>query len=277
MPEAKTASGGLAAVEKLYQEYGYRARELKSQGKKVLGFLSIHAPVEIITAAGFVPFRIKGDVREPITKADTHMETIVCGLVRSSFDVTLKGRYEFLDGLVIPHTCDSVCRTYDIWKHTLQLPYSHLINVPHTTAKASLEFFKSVLGTFRKSLGGFAGKEITDQDLIQAIELYNKNRALMRELYELRKPDSPLISGVEMMKVVVAAMSIPVEECNSLLESIIQEVRGRERVPAKKSARIMVIGAETDDTAIMEMIEENDANVVMDDLYLGVCRDFFDQ
>jgi len=76
MPEE--AGGGLAAVDKYYQDYGCRARELKKQGKRIMNYLCAFTPVEIITAADFIPFRIKGDVNEPITKADAEMETIVC-------------------------------------------------------------------------------------------------------------------------------------------------------------------------------------------------------
>jgi benzoyl-CoA reductase/2-hydroxyglutaryl-CoA dehydratase subunit BcrC/BadD/HgdB len=66
----ESSLGGLAAVARYYQDYGLRARELKGQGKKVIGYLCALTPVEIITAAGLVPFRIKGDVNEPITRAE---------------------------------------------------------------------------------------------------------------------------------------------------------------------------------------------------------------
>ena len=63
-------------VEKYYQDYGVRAKELKQEGKKFIGYICSFVPVEIIEAAGFIPFRIRGDVNEPITKGDTQMETI---------------------------------------------------------------------------------------------------------------------------------------------------------------------------------------------------------
>ena len=50
----------LTTVEKYYKEYGVRAKELKAAGKKVLGYLSALCPVEIITAAGIVPFQAQG-------------------------------------------------------------------------------------------------------------------------------------------------------------------------------------------------------------------------
>ncbi len=263
------AGGGLAVVDKYYQDYGTRARELKKQGKKIIGYLCAFVPLEMITAAGFVPFRIKGDVNEPITKADTEMETIVCPLVRSCFDMALKGNYEFLDGIVIPHACDSICRTYDIWKYTLNLPYSHLINMPHGTDDSSLNFYKALLSTFRTSLSKFAGRDISDQELAQAVTLYNQNRARVRELYQLRKPSPPLISGAELTKVLIAAMSLPVEESIKVLGDVIEEVKQRGGVPARKPARIMVIGAQVDNVAFIDLVEDSGAWVVADDLCPG--------
>jgi len=271
MPE-KVALKGLAEADRYYQDYGLRARELKKQGKKIIGYLCAFTPAEVITAAGFVPVRIKGDVNEPITKADTEMETIICPLVRSCFDMALKGNYEFLDGLVVPHACDSICRTYDIWKYNLKLPYAHFINMPHGTDDASLDFYQEVLNTFRASLSKFAGKEISDGALAEAIKLYNQNRAKVKELYELRKASPPLVSGEELTKVLIASISLPVEESIKMLGEVIAEVKER-GVSAQKQARIMVIGAQVDDIAFIKLIEDSDAWVVADDLCPGA-REF---
>jgi benzoyl-CoA reductase subunit C len=271
MPE-KGVVKGLAEADSYYQDYGLRARELKKQGKKVIGYLCAFTPAEVITASGFVPFRIKGDVDEPITKADTEMETIICPLVRSCFDMALKGNYEFLDGLVVPHACDSICRTYDIWKYTLDLPYAHFINMPHGTDDASLDFYRDVLNTFRASLAKFAGKEISDRALAEAIKLHNQNRAKVKELYGLRKASPPQISGEELTKVLIAAMSLPVEESIEMLGEVVAEVKGRS-VSAQKPARIMVIGAQVDDIAFIKLIEDTGAWVVADDLCPGA-REF---
>jgi bzd-type benzoyl-CoA reductase N subunit len=262
-------SGGLATVTRYYQDYGCRARELKAQGKTIIGYMCALTPLEIITAAGFVPFRIKGDVNEPITRADTQMETIVCPLVRCCYDITLKGRYDFLDGLVIPHACDSICRTYDIWQYTLGLPYSHFVNMPHGTDDASVEFFREILNTFRKSLGKFAGKEISDEQLAHTIETHNENRGKVRELYELRKQSPPWLSGSEATRALVAAMSLPVEESTGLLDSVITEVKQRDSTPRAGRPRIMVVGAEVDDDAFIQLIEDSGADVVVDDLCPG--------
>ncbi len=260
---------GLRTVERYYEDYGFRARELKREGKKIIGYLTAMTPLEIISAAGFVPLRIKGNVDEPITKADTKMETIVCPFVRNVFDSALKGRYDFLDGMVIPHTCDSLGRTYDIWSYNIKLPYFHFINIPHVTDEPSLEFLKEVLRTFIKTLERFGGKEISSEDLAKSIKAYNRNREMMRRLYELRKPDPPLISGIEMTKVLVASMGLPVDESTELIKSVIDEVSEREIESSDRSPRIMIVGDQIDDISLIEIIEKRGARMVMDDISIG--------
>jgi benzoyl-CoA reductase subunit C len=258
----------LATAAKYYSEYGVRAKELKAAGKKVLGYLSALCPVEIITAAGIVPFRLKGNVSEAITKGDAYMETIVCPFVRNVFDAAVKGKYAFLDGMVLPHQCDSIDRTNDIWSDTLKFPYWHFLNIPHVTDDPSIRFTREVFRVFVKTLEEFTGNTITDTAITEAIKAHNGNRTLMRGLYNLRKANPPLISGVEMMRVLVAAMSLPVHESSTLIRAVTDEVRRGKPVSNGKK-RIMLIGDQIDDVAIIEAIEGTGASLVMDNLSVG--------
>ena len=79
------------------------------------------------------------------------------------------------------------------------------------------------------------------------------------------KPRPPLISGTETLRLIVALMSIPVEEGNELLKQVLQEVRERQNGPQQQSARLLVWGSIIDDIALVEMIEGLGANVVIDD------------
>jgi len=262
------AEQGIAKVETIYQDRGHRARELKAEGKKIIGYYCCHTPVEIITAAGLVPYQISGNVAETITKADGYLETIMCPFCRNSFDLALRGEYDFFEGFVVPHACDNIVKIYDIWKVNMRPPYSHFINVPHTLTPAAHEFYKAEIGTFMRSIERFIGGEISPGQLKEAIQLYNEYRALVRDLYELSKPDPPLILGSERMKVLLAGTRIPVQEANELLRSVIEEVRGRSR-PQKKPARVLIYGPQIDDASFIEVIEGVGANVVVDDLCIG--------
>jgi len=259
---------GLPAAAALYREYGSRASELKAGGKRLMGYLCAFVPVEIITAAGLIPFRIKGDASEPITKADADMETIVCPLVRSCFDMVVKGKYEFIEGVVVPHACDSMCRTYEVWQGATGLAYSHFINTPHGTDDSSVEYFKAEINAFRQSLGKYAGRDITDESLKKAIRLHNEERAQVAELYRLRHSEPPLISGVEIAQVLIAAMSLPVEEATKLIAGVIAEAKTRHPAAAPKP-RLMLVGAQVDNTGIIDLIEQSGAAIVADDLCPG--------
>jgi bzd-type benzoyl-CoA reductase N subunit len=260
---------GLAKAEKYYSDYGSRARELKRTGGKVVGYLSALCPVEILTAAGIVPIRLRGNVSEAVTKADAYMETIICPFVRNVFDSAVKGKYEYLDGIVLSHQCDSIDRTYDIWSHNLEFPYWHFINYPHLADKPSLAFTNEILRIFIRSLEKFTGRKITDRDLAEAVQSHNNNRRAVRELYSLRKEEKPRISGTEMMKVLIAAMSLPVEESTALVESVIEEVKQRSPGTGSGTARIMLVGDQIDDVTIVNAIESTGAHLVMDDISTG--------
>jgi benzoyl-CoA reductase subunit C len=265
---------GMAKVERYYEDYGARARELKAQGQGVMLYLCSLVPVELISAAGFVPLRIRGSVHEPITKGDTQLETIACPFMRSCFDISVKGTYDFADGIIIPHACDSMSRTYSVWRYSLGLRYAHFINLPHTVRGASMEFFRNELQTFRKSLVRLAGKEITDESLAEAIDAYNENRDKAKAFYELRKGDPPLVTGTEILKILTVGMSLPVHEANELFDEVLEELGKRKDSPLDKAPRILVDGACVDNIDFIKLIEDSGANVVADSLCIGT-RDYW--
>lgn len=260
---------GLPRVKEIYQKRDSRAKELKKEGKKVIGYLDIYPVLEMLTALDSVPFRILGDMSEPITKADAYLPTVVCPFLRSCLDLGLKGRYDFLDGVVMAHTCEVAEKMAHIWRIYLNPPYAHFIDTPHTTHEVARRQHKKLLEDFKKTLESFTGKTLTEASLHEAIKIHNQQRALVRELYDLRKPDPPLISGTETLQVMVALASLPVEEGNELLNQVISEVKERQDGPPKQPARLLIWGSMIDNTALIDMIENVGANVVIDDIGIG--------
>ena len=266
---AEKENQGLARARDIYQDRTHRVKELKAEGKKVLGYLCIYPALEVFTALDIVPYRIFGDMREPITKGEACLPTVVCPFLRSCLDLGLKGKYDFLDGVVMSHICDVGEKTAHIWHMYLNPSYFFFIDTPHTTHKAAQKQHKEQLKDLIKSLESFTGQELSTEKLREAVTAHNKQRALVRQLYDLRKPNPPLISGTETLQVMKASMSLPVEEGSMLLEQVIGEVKEREDGPQKKSARLMLWGTVIDDIALVRMIEELEANVVMDDTCVG--------
>ncbi len=265
---AKIALKGISRAQEICRFRGVRAKELANRGDRIIGYFCSYTPVEVLTAAGIVPYRIQGKVGRTIEQADQYMETIVCPYVRSCFDLALGAEYDFLSGAVIPHTCDAMHRLYDIWKYYLKPPFSYSLYVPHMTHAASYEFFRKEIENLIRNLELFLERTVSEEDLLRAIELHNRSRTLLRQLYQLRKNNPPPISGTETMWVLIAGMTMPAQEFNQLLQEVLEEVNAR-KAGADSKPRILISGSEMDDDDLVSLIEESGADVVMDDLCTG--------
>jgi benzoyl-CoA reductase subunit C len=265
---------GLAKADAIYQDRTQRVLELQRDGKKIFGYLCIYPILEMLTAFDIVPFRLFGDISEPITRANNYLPTVVCPFLRSYLDLGLKGKYSFLDGIITSHICDVGAGVPAIWNYAISTPYTYHIDTPHTLRESAQEFHRQLMDSLQASLEEYTGRKLDPARLVEAIERHNEQRALVREMYELKKPEPPLVSGAETIRVIKAVQSLPVEEGNTLLREVIAEAKGRRDGPVKKTSRLMIWGSILDNTSLVEMIESLDANVVMDDTCVG-SRPFF--
>ncbi len=260
---------GLARAKNIYSDRSLHAGKLKEQGRKLMGYLCIYPVVEIMTAADLIPFRLFGNMREPVTLADKYLPAVVCPFLRSLLDVGLKGKYDFLDGVTFVHTCDVGAQFSSNWKINIKVPFSFFIDMPHTTHEGAMEYFKGLLEDYKKAVETHFGCIISNETLRQAIGLQNEQRALVRRLYEFKKSDPPLISGAETLEVMVAIMSLPTDEGNSLLKEVIDDIKTRKKDSSENHSRLLVWGGVIDDAAILELIESLDTDIVMDDTCVG--------
>ncbi len=258
----------LEKVEATYSDRSSRARQLKAEGKKVIGYMCAYPPLEMLTALELVPFRILGDAGQPVSKADACLPPVVCPFVRSSLDLALSSRYDFLDGVVMAHSCDVVEKTAHIWNIYLKPDFFHFIDVPHSTHDTAVSQHRDLLLEFKEVLENLAGKNMTDDKLKEAIAAHNRQRALVRQLYGLRKASPPPVSGVETLKVIITLMSLPVDEGNQLIQELIEEVKQRTPQPSNNK-RLLLWGSILDSGDLLEMVEKLDADLVMDDICTG--------
>jgi len=244
------------------------ATDWKEQtGGKVLGTFCCCVPEEIIHAAGMLPVRILG-AREEATEADIHFPTNLCPYCKSCFDQALKGRYDYLDGLVIPNVCNVIKAMYGFCKLLLKAPYVHFVEVPQRLSSNGVNFFTEDLVEFKKSLEDFSGKKISNDDLRRSIGVYNENRALLERMYQLRRKSPPLISGSEAQEIVISSMLIPKDEHNRLLTQLLEWVENRDNPPGD-GVRIFISASVLDDTAFLQLVEECGGMVVADDMPMG--------
>ncbi len=244
-------------------------RCLKEKTKKpVIGYLCCFAPPEIIAAAGAIPYRITGRPGRDTSAADAYVEPYGCTYVRSILARAAEGELDFLDGLVISHSCDMVQRLYGIWTYYHPLDFSYLFNVPHQLTPWARDFFTRELGFFREKVEHFTGQQISFRQLQETISLYNKNRSLIREIYKLRKHDRPPVEASEVFEILMAGGVLPPEEYTGFLKSALQDLKQREAAK-EKAPRIMIWGSIMDSPVLYKIIEEAGGKVVCDDTCIG--------
>ncbi|MBM3132872.1 MAG: 2-hydroxyacyl-CoA dehydratase, partial [Chloroflexi bacterium] len=68
----------------------------KGNGGRVIGYFCSAMPVEMITAAGMLPFRIRATGSQGTELSDAFFSAINCTFPRHAFNMALKGEFDFL-------------------------------------------------------------------------------------------------------------------------------------------------------------------------------------
>ena len=239
----------------------------KRQNKPVLGYSCSYTPEEIMYAGKILPIRVLGSL-EPSRLADVYLPVNVCSFAKSCLNMALKGEYSPLDGYVLSNCCDNQNKIYDLWRHCTTIKKTYFINTPHSTTENALKFFSEELERFKEWLTNNFDAEISEENLKNAIKIFNENRKLLKQVYELRRQNPPLVSGSEALEIVLSSMMIPKEEHNKLLHALLDEIEKRKDFP-KSGVRLLVSGSVMDNSELLRLIESVGGCVVADDLCTG--------
>ena len=253
-------------IEKNRHDY---ARNWKDKtGGKVIGYFCTYVPEEILYAADVLPVRILGS-HEPQDVTEPHIFAMFCPFCRDCLAQGLKNRYKYLDGLMISQSCLHIRQAYTSWIKHRPVEFEKFLCMPHKVQSPhSYDFLTAELQTFKKEVENWTDKKISDKDLDKAINIYNENRRLMRQLYELRKRDNPPITGEQCMEIVIAMQMTDKAEHNKMLKDLLKKLDNYE--PAREiGSRLMILGSEDDDTVFMNMVENCGATFVIDDHCTG--------
>jgi benzoyl-CoA reductase subunit C len=246
----------------------------KSRGKKVLGYNCSYFPEEIVHAAGLLPFRIRGTGCTETTRADSFLARANCSFARACLEHLLQGRYDFLDGAVFVYSCDHMCTAHNSWKAQGSLPLiENIICVPHTTTEYGRTFYREEIVNIKERIEDHFDLKISDDGLREAVIASNETQRLQKRLYELRKRQAPPITGSQSLSVLVADSSMPKDEYNRLLKSLIEELETNEGVSGYDH-RLMLSGSAIDNPALLKIIEDTGGLVVSDTLCFGARRAF---
>ena len=264
--------------EKLFYDLEFTAvREWKARtGGRVVGYLPTYVPREVIHAAGALSVGLfgGGDKLE-IIKGDAFYQSYICHMPRSTLELGLSGRLDFLDVLLSPSLCDVVRNLSGVWQ--LQFPNikTKYIDMPQNfDQKVGGRFFISVMKELAELLESLGCRPVTNELLRESIVLYNENRRLVDALYDYRAEAPHNVPTAELYVVLRASLIQPVEESNRTLAGYLAAVKNRSFRPLD-NVRVVVVGSfcEQPPLNLIKTLEKSGCYIVDDD-FIQIARWF---
>lgn len=258
--------------EELYNE---NLRVYKNQGGKILGMFCSYVPEELVIAAGMTPYRMRVAISNKTTPGDSWFTSFNCSYVRHLMDLILEGKFQFLDGIIFINACDHIRRLFDNWRESVDYPsFIHLVAVPRKKGGGALKWYYDELVILKKAMEDHFEIEITDSALRDATHISNSIRRSLGKIYEMRKLDSPPITGSETLSVIKAGTAIPRDQFKLLLDDLLEELIGRV-VYKSGIPRIMLQSGCLEEIRHIKDIESQGCAVVTDSICFG--RRYFDK
>ena len=249
-----------------------RAWKEEAANRKAVGCFPVYTPQELVAAAGALPvslFGARGQVE--IDHADSHIQSFVCSIARSTLELGLTGHLDCLEGLVVPSICDVARNLSGVWQLNFPGRFVFYLHLPQNIESAAASvYYHGELKRLRDGLAELTGCPVSDEALRQAIRTFNRNRALLGELHQGRAAQPDQWPAAHVYALAAAGHMLPREEHNRLLERALALGLARSR-PKRDAVRVALRGAfcEQPPLELLEVLEEAGCAVVDDDLQIG--------
>lgn len=271
---SRTVAEIVAECQGLFEDLSFTsARQWKNAepGRKVVGYMPVYVPREIIHAAGMLPLGILGGGDQiEVIHGDAYYQSYICRIPRSTIELGVSGRLDFVDGMLFPSICDVIRNLSGMWKLMFPNVYTRYFDVPQNYIdEIGGNYYIHELQELRAGLEKLGGRPITDDALCQSIDVYNENRRRVRDVYALRAEKPWLASAPEVYLLMRAGLVLPVEAHTALLKDYLAAVTSDER-PVRDNCRVVVTGmfCEQPPLNLIKSLEMAGCYVVDDDLLL---------
>lgn len=241
-------------------------------GEKAIAYFPVYAPVELIHAAGMLPVGLNGAGDQlDIQYADARFGSFICSIVKTTLEMGLTNHLTSFDGVLFSSICDSARNLCFVMKRNFPDMYIDFLHLPHNpSSRSSTDFLVSEYLRLQEQLEALNGRHVSDESLNEAIMLYNENRTLTRQLYDVRASHPHLLRTSELYALVRAGNFLPVEEHTQLLQRTMSDLPSRIG-KQRDSVRIVVEGSfcEQPPLDLIKILEEAGCYIVDDDFILG--------
>jgi benzoyl-CoA reductase subunit C len=222
----RTLDDALYECRELFEDTSFpTVKRWRERGGKVVGHFQVSFPEEIVHAAGLLPFKVRGAPIESV-HADSRFGSYLCSILKSSLELALSQTVE-LEMFVTHPICDAARNLAAVWGRNVSYPCQILYLPQNSNSPHSVIYLRGEYDRLRRSIENISGEEISNDALRHSLAVFNENRALIRELYEIKKETPWLVSADEAYVLVALAGLIPREEHNELLRTLLPQIRAR--------------------------------------------------
>jgi benzoyl-CoA reductase subunit C len=211
-------------------------RRWREGGGKVVGHFQVYFPEEIVHAAGMLPLKICGAPIDAV-QADSRFGSYLCSILKTSLELALSHRVE-LDMFVTHPICDAARNLAAVWGRNFAYPCQILYLPQNANSAHAVTYLRGEYARLQRNIEAIGGRPITDGGLRQSIEIYNRNRGMLRALYAIKREQPWLVSADEAYVLVALGGLLRREEHNELLETVLPLIEAR---PHKRQDKIRVV------------------------------------
>lgn len=241
--------------------------EYKAQGKKVVGVLPYYAPEELVYAAGIVPMGIWGSNNKTISRSKEYCATFYCTIAQLALEMLLDGTMDGLDGIITPTICDTLRPMSQNFRVAMgdKMSVIFLAHPQNRFDDFGLQFTVDQYTHVKKELEKIAGKEITNDDIKNAIKVYNESRAARRKFVKLASDHCDVITPTKRSAVLKAFHFMLKDEYTAKLNELNAEL---EKLPVCdwQGTKVVTSGIICDNPALLAAFEENNIAIAADDV-----------
>jgi len=189
--------------------------------------------------------------------------------------VAIEGGYDFLDGVIFVNSCDAMRRLHDVWKRYVSSKFIYILDIPMGNLSLGSKYLENEFRKLKRELEKHTSSPIKEEDIKNAINIYNNSRSLYNQLNSLRMEKPPLITATSLMKITSDFFKVEPDVWNEKTKQLIEEIKSKTtKTEQKRNPRILLSGSPLHEIEFIKFIEEIGLNVVYEDLCTG--SKFFD-
>jgi benzoyl-CoA reductase/2-hydroxyglutaryl-CoA dehydratase subunit BcrC/BadD/HgdB len=241
----------------------------KQKGRHIFGVFPAQYPRELLWAMNVVPAEI-WDPPEEITAANAHLQPYICSVVKSGLELVLRGKCDFLDGFLFPHTCDSIqnmaSMIYDYIK--ADKPCYFFYHPKNPYGKAARDYYIEELKNLMHSLEMQLGP-LNPDALKQRIRQGQNVSSLFREVYDLMAKGELDVGNEESYRQIRRGEYLFPDDLIPELEGFLARNKGKGR---KNLMPVILSGVLPNPPEILTLLDTLGVRVAHDDLLIGSRR-----